>query len=252
VNNDNSIQYFKIPSTEDSSGFFIPTLNNTGYVTTQLDIFSQAFVEYAAYANDYVLEVGAGYGFATLAALSGGAKIMCNDIEPKHLAFVEQQANAQGLTGLTLKPGAFPYELNFPSNYFSAILICRVLHLFDGKTIEHSIQCLYNWLKPKGKIFIVVDTPYAKNFENFISEYEHRMNQGDKWPGLITDTKQYVKNLTKHFPKLIHLLDISVLTRVLLECGFKIEKISNINRTDYPIDRRLDGRESIGAIAYKL
>lgn len=244
--------YLQLPAPEDELGFFIPTLNNTGYATTQLDEFSQAFVEYAVKLDDYVLEIGAAYGLATLSALSRGAKIVCNDIEPKHLAFVKQQAKPEERSRLILNSDVFPYDTNFPTNYFGAILICRVLHLFNGETIEHSLKKIYEWLKPGGKVFLVVDTPYAKNFESFIPEYEKRVKQNEKWPGLITNSTQYVKNITAHFPKLIHLFDMPVLNRVLLNQGFEIEKINLMNRIDYPFDRRLDGRESVGCIAYKL
>ena len=33
-----------IPPKSDPSGFFVPTLNQTGYMTTHLDPYSQAFI----------------------------------------------------------------------------------------------------------------------------------------------------------------------------------------------------------------
>lgn len=47
-------------------------------------------------------------------------------------------------------------------------------------------------------------------------------------------------------------MDPTILTRVLNNEGFKIEEMSFINRLDFPPDRRLDSRESIGVIARKI
>lgn len=235
----------------DSSGLFIPTLNRTGYMTTQLDEFSQAFVEHAASIKQPVLEIGAAYGIATKAALSCGAKVVCNDLDPRHLAIIEQQITDDEKSRVKFIAGSFPHEIKFSANTFSAILICRVIHLFDGDTIEYSLQRIYEWLNPSGKLFIIADTPYLKNFSAFIPEYESRVKRGEKWPGLITNTKQYIENITEHFPDFVHVLDENILKRILLQAGFKIEKISTFGRSDYPADRKLDGRECVGGIAYK-
>ncbi len=85
LKNKSKIHNLQIPKAEDS-GCFIPTLNKTGYMTTQLDSFSQEFVEYASKdKRRLVLVVGAAYGIATLAALSRGANLICNNIETRHL-----------------------------------------------------------------------------------------------------------------------------------------------------------------------
>ncbi len=242
-----------LPKTEDldSADFFVPTLNNMGYMTKQLDAYSQAFVDYAAHTNGSVLEVGAAYGIATLAALSLGAKIYCNDLEPKHLMLVQEQAKTRNLelSRLTTLPGNFPDALDFSPGSLDGILICRVLHFFEGEKIERSIQKAYEWLKVGGKIFIIAETPFLKTLIDFIPEYEKNVLNQVRWPGLITDMHQYFNDAK--VPKLINSMDKTVMRRVLESEGFVIEKMSYINRMDFPENRRLDGRESIGVIAYK-
>lgn len=233
----------------DASNSFIPTLNKTGYMTTQLDPVSEAFVEYAANASDAVLEVGAAYGIATLAALARGARIFCNDLEPRHLALVQQQAAPQDRDRLTLAPGDFPSGVSLAENFFEAILMCRVLHLFNGDKIEASMRKAYQILKPRGKLFIVVDTVYLGIMADFIPEYERRVASGVQWPGFIENLQEYVKE--KDLPERVHFLDQMALREVLEKASFTIEKIGFINRLDFPPDRRLDGRESIGIIARK-
>jgi SAM-dependent methyltransferase len=239
------------PSGSDVSKYFVPTLNNMGYMTKTLDPYSQEFVEYAGQMSGPVLEVGAAYGIASLAALAAGAKVYCNDLDPRHLEAVKQQAIERQLelSRLMIVPGQFPQEITFPANTLESVLICRVIHFFDGETIEVSLQRLYDWLKPGGKLFIVAETPYLKTLSDFVPEYEKRVQKGDKWPGLITNLHQYFSD--QNNPKFIHCMDIPVLKRVLTAQGFVIEKIGYINRSDFPEDRRLDGRESVGVIAYK-
>lgn len=235
----------------DVSKYFVPTLNNMGYMTKTLDPYSQAFVEYAGQMPGPVLEVGAAYGIASLAALAAGAKIYCNDLDPRHLEVIKQQAIERqlDLSRLMIVPGQFPQEITFPANTLDGVLMCRVIHFFDGETIESSLQKLYYWLKPGGKLFIVAETPYLKPLADFIPEYEKRVKEGAKWPGLITNLHQYFNDRTN--PKFIHCMDIPVLQRALTAQGFVVERIGYINRSDFPEDRRLDGRESVGVIAYK-
>jgi len=230
---------------------FVPTLNNTGYMTTHLDPYSQEFVDYAGKIEGPVLEIGAAYGIATLSALSSGARIYCNDLDQRHLMLVKQQAVERklNLSRLTIVPGRFPEEIEFPPDSLDGILICRVLHFFEGSKIEYSLQKAYEWLKVGGKIFIVAETPYLNTISAFIPEYEKNVQNGLKWPGLMTNISEYFNDPI--VPKLINSLDTTVLRRALESANFIVEKISYIDRWDFPPDRRLDGRESVGVIACK-
>ncbi|HEX4045334.1 MAG TPA: class I SAM-dependent methyltransferase [Gammaproteobacteria bacterium] len=241
----------KTPDMESNIDFFIPTLNNTGYVLSKLDDLSLAFIEYASSTKDKALEIGAGFGFVVEQALSRNIEIYCNDIEPKHIEIINQLANNTNRHLLTTVCGQFPEQVDFPDNFFSAILISRVIHLFPGEAIEASFKKIFRWLKPSGKAFIVADTPYLRNFEKFISKYEQRVQKGEKWPGLILDTSKYLDKHRALIPSLVHFMDEVVLKRVLIESGFEIKKLYLMNRIDYPENRRFDGRESVGVIAQK-
>jgi SAM-dependent methyltransferase len=183
--------------------------------------------------------------------LSKGAEIICNDIDESHLAILEEEAVRQKLNLSKLRTvcADFSYELDLPKASLDGILIARVLHLFNGPRIEHSLKKAYQWLKPGGKIFIVAETPYLKIFSDFIPEYEARVKRDEEWPGLITDIHKYFND--DNFPELVHCMDPVILKRVLKNQGFLVEEISFISRSDFPPNRRLDGRESIGVIACK-
>jgi len=237
---------------EQFSDYFIPTLNQTGFMTTTLDVYSQQFVDEARNVDAPVLEIGAAYGVATIPALKNGATVIANDLDERHLQILKNRTPKEFHDRLILKPGKFPDELQIEDDSLSAVLICRILHFFDGDAIERSIKAVSRWLKPNGKIFIIADTPYLGNMQNLIPDYEARLNSGDKWPGYTTDIKSRVMPEFKDYlPNVMHFLDPTVLRRVLEENNFEIETLETFARHEYPPEIQLDGREGVAAIARK-
>src|SRR5262245_32852905 len=112
----------------------IPTLNQMGWMTVGLDAFSQAFVDFAPTAPGPVLDIGAAYGVASIAALNKGARVIANDLDPRHLEILRDNAPSAYARNLSLRPGAFPDELDFEEDSLGGILACRILHFFDGPT----------------------------------------------------------------------------------------------------------------------
>ncbi|MEW6057466.1 MAG: class I SAM-dependent methyltransferase [Bdellovibrionota bacterium] len=233
---------------------FVPTLNQMGYMTSSLDPFSKAFVEYCKSnpSPKSALEIGAAYGIATLEALKTGRAVVANDLDPNHLEILKAQAAELGLSEkLTLAPGAFPGELNFARESLSAVLACRILHFLEGPVIEEGLRRAFDWIEKGGKIFIVCETPYTQRFQSFIPIYEANKKARDPWPGLVPNSFQYTDHTAQDIPKVLHWMDEEVLNRVLRNAGFKVEEIRMIPRPDFPSWVRLDGRESVGAIAVK-
>lgn len=230
----------------------IPTLNHMGYMTTSLDKYSEAFVQYAASISRPVLEIGTAYGVATLAALRAGATVIANDIEPRHLKILEQNVPDDLRNHLKIYLGRFPDDLNFPKNSLAGALICNVLHFFEGEAIELAMTKLYDWLEPNGKVFIVADTPYNKLIEQAISAYEELDRKGVKWPGLTRNIKDHLPlKYASIIPDFMHFLTPNILTNILTKIGFKIEEAALFARTNYPLEEQLDGREGVGIIARK-
>lgn len=262
--NEKSTHDIAMPTEDEKTGQFLKTHNPSGgFTTTPCDPVSQKFIEYAANGNT-ILEVGAAFGAATLQALAKGATVFCNDIEPNNLAVVRKRylkkINSEKtlVTGdtakLVLVPGAFPDELaGLPKNFFDAILICRVLHFFSGNKIEQSLQQLSQHLKPGGKLFVVCETPFLKNWQQFIPEYELRVKNGLKWPGEISNSVKFESSgRVSSLPTFVHWITKEILERSLAQSKFGIEYLSYINRNgQFPKDLILDGRESVGAIAAK-
>lgn len=253
------------PAQREKTGFFTKTHNPFGgFTTTPCDPVSQAFIEHAALvAKDggKVLEIGAAFGAATLDAIARGATVFCNDIDASNLAVVRQRfletedTQLDSITGddrkLVFIPGALPHELRgLPEQFFDAILICRVLHFFTGSKIEESLSLLSRLLTPNGKIYIVCETPFLKNWQRFIPEFKNRMEQRVEWPGEITNPADYESSgRAESLPKFVHWITKDVLERSLSRAGLTIEHSAYIDRIgQFPEDLLLNGEESVGAI----
>ncbi len=235
-----------MPDVEDG---FIKTLNNTGYMTAGLDRFSQAFVDFAAKAPLRVMDVGAAYGVATLAALKCGASVVANDIDERHLNILYERVPSADRSRLQLLCGPFP-DIEVQADSVSATLICRVLHFFDGAAIELSAKKVREWTVSGGKVFVVSETPFVGTLKLFSDEYTRRKKEGDPWPGLILDMQSYTPRASG-LPKLGNWLDKDVLTRVFCAAGFSIDECEYFARPEFPDWLQLDGKESVGLIATK-
>ncbi|MFC3909679.1 class I SAM-dependent methyltransferase [Legionella dresdenensis] len=267
VTDPKSIAHVEAPSSRESTGIFTKTHNPFGgFTTTPCDPVSQKFIEHAALSaknGGKVLEIGAAFGAATLEAIAKGATVFCNDIDPENLAVVRKrfletvEESTDSLTGdsskLVLVPGELPNELlGLPKKHFDAILICRVLHFFTGSKIEESLALLAKLLAPKGKIYIVCETPFLRNWQRFIPEFNRRVEDNEEWPGEITEPAKYESSgRASSLPKFVHWITKEVLDRSLVKAGFSVEHSEYINRSgQFPEDLLLPeyGKESVGAI----
>jgi len=267
LDNPQSIPAIAPPQKKEAMGFFTKTYNPFGgFATSPCDLISQRFIEHAAISassGGKVLEIGAAFGAATLEALAKGATVFCNDISPENLAvvqtrFLEMKSDATDLlteddSKLVLVPGALPDELHgLPENSFDAILICRVLHFFTGKKIEESLALMAKLLTTKGKLYIVCETPFLKNWQRFIPEFQQRVERDIEWPGEITSPSDYESSgRSAALPTFVHWITKEVLQRSLERAGFAVEHIDYINRAgQFPDDLVIPeyGKESVGAI----
>ena len=73
-----------------------------------------------------------------VAALSNGAEVIANDVDGRHLDILRERAVKRLRARLTLMPGSFPDGIDFVPGSLGAVLICRVMHFFDGPTIERA------------------------------------------------------------------------------------------------------------------
>ena len=243
----------KIPEAERNG--FIPTLNQMGFMTSTLDSFSEEFTTFSGApwegSSKFSLEIGAAYGVATLKALEKGAHIIANDLHQDHLTLLHGKVPEKLKENLTLLPGRFPEDIELVDNSLKSILICRVLHFFNEEKLKSSIQKFFKALEPGGKVFVVTETPYLKNFLSFVPTFEKRKEEGYPLPGFVEDVMKIDPIRGKYLPKEMMVFDKEVLSNLFESFGFYIEKCEEFARPEFPEDLKFDGRESVGLIAKK-
>ena len=107
---------------------------------------------------------------------------------------------------------------------------------------------------PNGKLFVIVDTPFMQCWEPCIKVFHERKGKKERWPGVFYPAKNYCNEIAIHdlIPDLVHWFDEETISKEIKDAGFKIDKISYINRANiYPERSCLDGRESVVVIATK-
>ncbi len=223
-----------------------PTLNRMGWSSNQLNALSQLFVEDCGPGRLPVLDIGAAFGIASLAALAKGSRVIANDLDAAHLAELASHP------GLEILPGRFPGELDVPPGSLSAVHASNVLHFLTGEELTLGAAQVAKWLAPGGRFFVHAGTPYQQPFLRFIPEYERRVALGELWPGYVEDTHAISSHRKLgQIPRAIHLLDAQVLTRVFLGAGLEIDRVWCYRRHDLPRSMHYDGREGVAVLAHR-
>lgn len=226
-----------------------PTYNRMGFGGGALDPLSQAFATFAGACRQPVLEIGAGFGIATLEALAKGATIVANDLDERHLEHIRADSPKEACDRLTTIAGSFPDDTQFDDQQFMGILSARVLHFFNGPQLEKAFKECFRILMPGGKLFLLFDTPYKRHWLSFLPEFEQKVARKERWPGYTDKLRDYEGDRVEHLPKCINFMNKEILSDRLQEIGFIIEKAMYIPRPDYPETSQLDGRENVGVIA---
>lgn len=197
------------------------------------------------------MDVGAGDGIATLEVLKRGGKVVANDLAAEHLEEIVKRTPPEYLDNLQTVSGKFPDVVDFPDDYFGAVLISRVFHFFNGEQIEDSLTKLFRLMCPGARIYIIADTVYMGHIKSLHAIYEENVRKGVKWPGFLDFKNLSGAQRALHTPDMMNFLDEAVLTRSLIEAGFVVDDVSLSTRPDYPDAVQFDGREGVGAIGSK-
>ncbi|CEG55859.1 class I SAM-dependent methyltransferase [Legionella fallonii] len=230
------------------SRYLIMTLNKKGPCTTYIDKYAQEFIQYASQQTAPVLELGAAYGFVSIAALNEGATVIANDLEPRHLDILYNQTPPEYRSRLTLLPGEFPQGVDLEAQSIAGCYIAHMLGYLAPSALQIGFEKLFTWLKNDAKLFIITSTPYKGISKKIIPLYEQRIREGHEWPGYFTDLKNLIG---EKMPNTLHFFDEKILTRELEHAGFIIEQIESYARLDLPSKALWDSREGLMAIARK-
>jgi SAM-dependent methyltransferase len=230
---------------------YTPTLNCMGYMSPKLDQIQMAFVEHSK-NNKFglFLDIGCGFGIATLPVINNGRQIIACDLEERHLEILKQEIPEEKLPFLTLIKGHFPHEIVFPSNAFDGINLSMVLHFLSPETIEKALKEIFICLKKGGRLYMTTSSPYQRVLSPFIPIYEQRRSV-EEWPGYIDDIAKYVPHRAHLLPKRNIVFCKAELVRLVSKFGFQVQTATFFSREGMPLDLSLDGREYSGIICEK-
>jgi len=230
----------------------VPTLNDKGFMFEVLDEYADDFIQTAGAGNDAALEIGCAYGVATIAALQAGATITACDMDQGHLDVLRSRIDDKLAARLTLRTGTLP-DIDLPEAQFGSLLCSRVLHFLSGEDIERSVQNMFRWLKPGGRLYLIADTPFGI-WRNFIPTWDENMAAGERWPGFMVKPINYLPyepSSEDIGPPIMNLMVPDLLRRTCEEAGFEVTRASFIDRSDFGDRGKMDGRENCGIAAIK-
>lgn len=240
------------------SGKAFKTMNKMGF-DVLLDEFVKTnwvldnFFKTSCKEGKIVLDIGGGYGNISKSAASLGARVVYNDSDHKHLIFGVSRFDDRSKSNTILNDQPLPDELRFSDQTFDAIIAHRVLHFFSPEEMELSISKFKKWLKPGGRLYIVVLSPYhVKYRDKFAKQYEDRVRSGVDWPGYPIPSKDAMPDQAYNLPENLHIMDDTPLRRVLEKNGFILEQSDFVSLKHVGIEKNRDGRESYGVIARKV
>ncbi|MCP5002452.1 MAG: amino acid adenylation domain-containing protein, partial [Planctomycetes bacterium] len=203
----------------------IPTLNRTGFMLERLNAYSEYFADYAGQCEGEVLDIGCAYGVATIAALERGGRVLAVDMEQRHLDILQDRIRDVVKKRIRTQQGLLP-GINFEDEFFAAIHAGRVIHFLSPDDVKVTIQKMYRWLQPGGKLILTTDTPYAGYWASKAPDYESRKKTGDLWPGFIENVSEFFDaQVIEGGPSLINPLDPDVLNRECSAAGLVVEKV---------------------------
>jgi SAM-dependent methyltransferase len=203
----------------------LPPISDTGLVQTKnhgggfmlihMDPVSLHFVEFARTSSLPVVDIGAAFGVASIAALKNSTcPVIADDIGVENLLILRNETEEQYRDRLYLNAKRFPQELDFPQESIGGVLVCRVFHVLYGEEIERGLEKIYQWLVPGGKLFIVTSTQYQGIIKEFVPIYEERWANGVTWPGYIEDYGPKAPGLSQNFKPFLHVMDIRPLKKI--------------------------------------
>jgi SAM-dependent methyltransferase len=232
----------------------VATHNGMGWTSTVPNQITCEWLDFIRKSQQQplrVLDIGAGFGVATIPALKHDARVIASDIEKSHLDTIRKEACDLGYEDyLETVVGRFPADLGFSE--LDAIHCSNVLHFLRGDEIIAGAACMPSWLRSGGKVFIQVGTIYAGHIKRLLPQFEERRSKGVRWAGETDRAREFVlPEFKTATPQFMNYLDGSPLVEAFEAVGFQTERAWYYRRTGLPEVFVNDGREHFGYIGCK-
>ncbi len=234
------------PTLSESKKAFI-TENKFGFdvVNSELNWVTESFLK-AIKPGMIVMDVGAGFGALTRLALDKGAIVINNEISEKqqlyNLKYVKKNQkdrlyfNNQDIRNASL-----------PNDSLDAVIFHRILHFFSGKDIENILTKSHQWLKPGGKIYIVMMSKDHIAFRDKI-----KYDESKSWPGEnLVIVKKHLPDQAYALPETLHVVSTKTLQKALNKIGFQVEQSNFVSMKKFGSESNRDGKEAVGTIGVK-
>lgn len=230
----------------------VPVANRCGWTSTVPNPMTCRFLDLIRkIENPRVIDIGAGYGVASIPAMEAGAYVIVNEIDQSQLDHIANLACDKKLQGqFQLLNAVLP---NLPDNLpLDAVHASNVLHFLTGDEIVLAAQWMHRNLKSGGKAFLQMQSPWCGQLHSFLQEYETRKAAGLEWPGEIKDAPRYAVEEIRHMMSdFTHVLEAEIVSKVFQDAGFSIEYADYYTRPGLPDVCKFDGRENLGVIVVK-
>ena len=224
---DNSFSKLETVTMPNQIGNKVATMNQQGFMRIDLDSYSKQWISEAKSSDKPFLEIGAAYGEASIIALEGGATVISNDVDMKHLTVIRNRARKDLHSNLYLNCASVPNDINIPNDSIGGVLFCRVGHFFTAEEMQDTLVKIYNMLTKGGGLFFVSVSPYHYSLANdFLPIFLEKKANGEKNPGYVHNMKQYMplKESAKYVPEFLNAWDVDIMSKLLEVNGFEIKQ----------------------------
>lgn len=233
----------------------VATHNAMGHSFLESDPIQEMLHEYCAGGDKHVLEVGAGVGVNTLLALSAGNTVVTNDMEQGHLDIIAGEAekmDGNKRNKLSFVKGIFPDQVNFGAAQFDVVIAFQIFHFLKPDQLDAGFTKIHDWLKPGGKFFLTVTSPFTRGMERYMPLYYRRLEKGRRFPGEFHDIRSRIpEKFRSQYPEYMNFLEEDTMRKTVPQDKFDIEEIMYFKaKSDSPLIK-LDGKENLGVVLRK-
>ena len=212
----------------------VDTKNGFGWTTTIPNQITVAFLEFIAFSGvprPIVLDIGCGFGVATLPALAASAEVIAMDLYPGHLESVRDLATARGFGNrLTTRLAVTrtistskTWPLSTPRTYYTS---------FGARRLNAARPVCLNGCGPVEKLSFKSARFMRVTSSALSPVFEDNQRRGVKWPGEVTNARDYVlPQFQSAIPNEMNFLTGPPLVDAYEKAGFQIERSWYYTRT---------------------